>query len=214
MQIEIRNGGKRFNREWIFKGLSHTFTAGQPTVILGSNGSGKSTLLQTLSTRTMLSEGEVIFIGPDNGKPVIPEERYKMVALATPYLELIEEFTLREMVAFFLEHKRFQEGMGIEEAIGLMQLQRSADKALRYFSSGMKQRVKLALAIASDTPVLLLDEPTSNLDHKAIEWYRQLIARFTSGRVVIVCSNHQEAEYSFCTDQLVMEHYKPSSARG
>lgn len=215
MQIEIRNGGKRFNREWIFRGLSHTFVAGRPTVVLGSNGSGKSTLLQALSTRTMLSEGEVVFLGPGAENHVLPQEQcYKTIALAAPYLELIEEFTLKEMIAFFLEHKRFQEGIGIDEAIGLMQLQRSAGKALRYFSSGMKQRVKLALAIASDTPVLLLDEPTSNLDHKAIEWYRQLIDRFTSGRVVIVCSNHQEAEYSFCADQLVIEHYKPSTVRG
>lgn len=212
MQIEITNGGKRYNREWIFKGLSYTFKPDEPVAVVGSNGSGKSTLLLTLSTRAMLSEGEVTFTL--NGKPVASEHRYKQVAMAAPYLELIEEYTLAEMVAFHQEHKAFIGNLSVKDVITEMELRSSTDKPLRYFSSGMKQRVKLALAILSQSRVLLLDEPASNLDHKAMQWYRQLMETYSRGRVVIVCSNHQPVEYDFCRQQIVMEHFKPAKGIG
>lgn len=212
MQIELKEAGKRYNREWIFKGINHVFTVERPTVILGSNGSGKSTLLQAISLRSMLSEGEIVYRG-DGGVLIPTEHCYKSVALAAPYLELIEEYTLVELTEFFLEHKSFQQNITARQAIEIMQLERSAEKAIRYFSSGMKQRTKLALAILSDSPILLLDEPTSNLDHHAMTWYRKLIEEFTKDRVVVVCSNHQTIEYDFCIDQLVVEDYKPAINR-
>ncbi|MDD2965385.1 MAG: ATP-binding cassette domain-containing protein [Bacteroidales bacterium] len=212
MQIEIINGGKRFNREWIFRGLTYTIETGRPVAILGSNGSGKSTLLQTLSTRSLLSEGEVIY--KDGDKVIAPEERYKLAALASPYLELIEEYTLTEMVEFHLEHKTFMGNLTASEALSVMELKTSAGKPLRYFSSGMKQRVKLALAILSNTPVLLLDEPVSNLDHKAMQWYRQMMLAHAGERLVIVCSNHQPVEHDFCQQQITIEDYKPVSGKG
>ncbi|PKP25839.1 MAG: ABC transporter ATP-binding protein [Bacteroidetes bacterium HGW-Bacteroidetes-22] len=212
MQIELKEAGKRFNREWIFKGINYIFTVERPTVILGSNGSGKSTLMQTISLRSMLSEGEIVYRGND-GDLIPIEQCYKAVALAAPYLELIEEYTLTELVKFYLEHKLFQQKITIRQAIEIMQLERSADKAIRYFSSGMKQRTKLALAILSETPILLLDEPTSNLDHLAMLWYRKLIEEYAKDRIIVVCSNHQTIEYDFCIDQLVVEDFKPTINR-
>lgn len=209
MQIELNNAGKRYNRDWIFRGVNHVFDAKRPTVVLGSNGSGKSTLLQVISTRLTLSEGEVTYRN-QTGQVVTAERCFKDVAIATPYMELIEEFTLAELVGFYLEHQLFQQQIDAKSAIRIMELEKAEGKPLRYFSSGMKQRVKLALAILSDTPVLLLDEPVSNLDHKGMDWYRQLISDYAGGRVVVVCSNHQTVEYDFCIDQLVVEDYKPS----
>ena len=72
----------------------------------------------------------------------------------------------------------------------------------------MKQRVRLVLAILSNTPLLLLDEPTSNLDKKGIEWYKQLMSEYCSERIVMVCSNHQQHEYEFCKNEIVIEKYK------
>jgi ABC-type multidrug transport system ATPase subunit len=90
----------------------------------------------------------------------------------------------------------------------ITQLEKAKNKQLKYFSSGMKQRVRLALAVLCDSPLLLLDEPTSNLDKKAIDWYQQLVTDHSKNRLIIVASNQQEYEYPFCNKTLMVEDYK------
>ncbi len=91
--------------------------------------------------------------------------------------------------------------------IELLGLQASKNKLIRYFSSGMKQRLKLALAFCADTPILMLDEPTSNLDSQGVDWYLSLVEQFAKDRLTIICSN-QEHEYSFCQHMLSIADYK------
>src|SRR5690606_14006845 len=98
-------------------------------------------------------------------------------------------------------------GWSIDRLIQLLDLEKSANKEIRYFSSGMKQRTKLVLACCADTPLLFLDEPTSNLDTQGIDWYHQLIDDFSKDRLLVICSN-QLAEYSFCRNQLQISNYK------
>jgi ABC-type multidrug transport system ATPase subunit len=98
------------------------------------------------------------------------------------------------------------------DVIGLTGLSHAADKFVKQFSSGMKQRLKLSLAILSDTPLLLLDEPVSNLDKAAIQWYKEMIARYTAERTVIVCSNNIEEEHFFCTRQINISDFKIKKA--
>lgn len=205
-QISLQNVGKRYNHEWIFRGVNHTFAADEHTVILGANGSGKSTLLQVILGSTVVSEGDLSYNSVGNTYKV--DETLGLFSLATPYLELIEEFTLTEMLEFHQKMKPFREGLTIPKIIDKLYLSDSKNKAIRYFSSGMKQRVKLAIALLSDTPFVLLDEPASNLDAKAIEWYKQLVDENKSGRIIIVCSNNQKDEFSFCTKQLNIMEYK------
>lgn len=97
--------------------------------------------------------------------------------------------------------------MDRQKIIDLLQMEDSKHKLLRYFSSGMKQRVKLALAFCADTPLLMLDEPTANLDTQGIDWYLQLIEKFAVNRLTLICSN-QEHEYSFCQNRLNVLDYK------
>lgn len=205
-QVSLQNVGKRYNHEWIFRGVNHTFVADEHTVILGANGSGKSTLLQVILGSTVASEGDLSYNAVGSTYKV--DETLGLFSLATPYLELIEEFTLTEMLEFHQKMKPFREGLTIPAIIDKLYLSDSKNKAIRYFSSGMKQRVKLAIALLSDTPFVLLDEPTSNLDAKAIEWYKQLVDENKSGRIIIVCSNDQKDEFSFCAKQLNIMEYK------
>ena len=86
-------------------------------------------------------------------------------------------------------------------------MEKSKNKLIRYFSSGMKQRVKLALAFCADTPLLMLDEPTANLDAQGSNWYLQLIEQFAAGRLTIICSN-QPNEYAFCKNRLNLLDFK------
>ena len=205
MQISLENIGRRFNREWIFRGITYTFTQDNAYAILGPNGSGKSTLLQILAGTLSPSEGVLSY--QSGAQSIGPEMIFRDVAIAAPYLELIEEFSLQELLEFHFSFKRPLAGHSVSSLISLMKLEKARHKQLKYFSSGMKQRVKLALAIGSDTPILLLDEPTSNLDTEGIDWYQGMIAEFASNRLVFVGSN-QAHEYEFCTERLLIIDYK------
>jgi ABC-type multidrug transport system ATPase subunit len=205
MKITLENIGRRFNREWIFRNVNYTFESGQSYAILGANGSGKSTLLQVISGSLTPSEGTLSF--QKDGKTIDIESVYEHLSLAAPYLELVEDFTLEEQIDFHFKFKSYRDGIDLQRVIDLLGFQKSRFKAIKYFSSGMKQRTKLALAFCSDTPVLLLDEPTSNLDSEGVEWYLKLIREFSKNRLVIICSN-QEQEYGFCDELIRVGDYK------
>lgn len=205
MKITLAKIGRRFNREWIFRNIDYTFETAKSYAILGINGSGKSTLLQVISSALMQSDGTISYEIGD--KTVEVDQVFQHLALASPYLELIEEFTLLEILDFHFEFKKRLNNVSNAELVALLNMESSKDKEFKYFSSGMKQRVKLILAFCSDTPMLLLDEPTSNLDEQGIDWYHGLIKRFTTDRMVIVCSN-QIHEYQFCQHQLLIADYK------
>jgi len=205
MKIILDQIGRRFNREWIFREVNYTFEIGNSYAILGANGSGKSTLLQVISGSLTSSEGRISYSQEDI--PLNIENVFPELSFAAPYLELIEEFTLSEHIDFHFQFKRYREGYDKKSVVSLLGLHHSEHKALKNFSSGMKQRVKLALAFCSDTKILLLDEPVSNLDQQGVEWYLSLIEQFSSERLVIVCSN-QEHEYAFCGNRVRVEDYK------
>jgi ABC-type multidrug transport system ATPase subunit len=204
MEISLKNIGRRFNREWIFRSLSYEFSSGKKYAILGPNGSGKSTLISLILGNLSPSEGLIQY---HNGKEVPVEQIYKSLSFAAPYLDLIEDFTLEETISFHFKFKTFYPGYGFEKILDLLGLVKAQDKALKYFSSGMKQRTKLALACCTDAPILLLDEPVSNLDQQGVAWYLNLIDQFAKDKLVIIGSN-QEVEYSFCDHTLQIEDFK------
>ncbi len=205
MQIVLEQIGRRFNREWIFKNMDYAFESGKSYAILGINGSGKSTLLQVISGSLTPSTGKLSY--RTGQKEVAVETIFEHLSIAAPYLELIEEFTLLEVLKFHFSFKKRKNDLSDAALIDLLNMQSSKNKQLKYFSSGMKQRVKLILAFCSDTPILLLDEPTSNLDEQGVEWYKSLVTQFSDHRLVMVCSN-QPQEYEFCDELIRLEDYK------
>lgn len=205
MEILLEDIGRRFNQEWIFKKINYSFVSGESYAILGPNGSGKSTFVQVLAGSLSPSSGKLIYNLRNSEVPV--ENIYKHLALAAPYLELIEEFTLLELINFHFKFKKMMPNWDVESLTSLLQLEKSKNKEIRYFSSGMKQRVKLLLACCTDTPILLLDEPTSNLDNQGVDWYLDMMAKFTNDRLVVVCSN-QKHEYDFCNHHFNILDYK------
>ncbi len=203
MTIVLNNTGKRFNREWIFRHCSYEFLPGKMYAVTGPNGSGKSTLLQVIAGSVQQNEGTIEY--KDGQSPIRNEQHYTSVSIAAPYLELIEEMTATEILEF---HSKFKPLLlPIADILKTVGLSDASDKQIRYFSSGMKQRLKLAQAFFSNTPVLLLDEPTTNLDEAGIALYRSLINNHTKGRLVIVSSNVKQ-EYDFCEEVIEIEKYK------
>ena len=205
MMISLSDAGKRFNRDWIFRHFSYQFKKGSSYAITGPNGSGKSTLLQGLGASMMINEGKIDF--SLNGKSLPSDEVYQQMSICAPYLELIEEMTLLEFLQFHQGFKPFLPGFSTENIIEAIGLQKAVNKQIRHYSSGMKQRVKLAQCIFSDVPLVLLDEPCTNLDKSGIDLYHSLISNYGSDRLVVVSSN-DEVEYDFCQEKINLNHYK------
>src|SRR5215203_4642871 len=197
MKIKLSGSGKRYNREWIFRDADLEFFSGRAYAITGPNGSGKSTLLQCIGGMLQLSEGSIKF--EKQNKQLADEEAYKDISFCAPYMDVIEEMTLLEFLRFHNQFKPFINGLSAKNVVELIGLESAVKKQIRFYSSGMKQRVKLAQAILSDVAVILLDEPCSNLDAKGIELYHHLVNAYCMERLVLVCSN-DEVEYSFCRE--------------
>lgn len=206
MTITLNGIGKKFNTEWIFRNLSCTFEEGERTVITGRNGSGKSTLLQVIAGNIHHSEGSIEY--KFQGKLIPDSEIFRYLTLVAPYQELIEEFTLREMLEFHFSFKPLAKAFTIPKIIDLLSFSQAKTKPIQKYSSGMKQRVKLVCALLSDTPLLFLDEPTTNLDQAGIDFYLQLVDEYAKGRTIIVCSNMQLVESGFCSKEIRIEAFK------
>jgi ABC-type multidrug transport system ATPase subunit len=219
VRLSLNNVGKRFNREWIFRRFTYQFQSGKKYAITGANGSGKSTLLQVIAGSLTHNEGTVEisnesrYVSGATGneqstKPSITSENfYQNISIAAPYLELIEEMTAKEMLLFHTQFKPLTNAASIEEILQTAGLQNAINKQIRYYSSGMKQRLKLVQAFFSNTPILLLDEPTTNLDTDGIALYHHLINTYTKNKLVIVSSNDKQ-EYDFCEEVIGIGGYK------
>ena len=201
VQITLKEAGKRFNKDWIFKNLSYTFTTGEHFALIGNNGSGKSTLLQIISGYATLSKGSIEWGAFDSNTI------FQQISIAAPYLEVVEEFTTKEQFEFHEKFKPLRKDLSITDMIEMIGLKEATDKQIRYYSSGMKQRLKLALAIFSETPVLLLDEPCSNLDKEGYALYQNLIQQYAMHKLIIVGSNDPQ-EYQYCNKQINLHDFK------
>ncbi len=210
MQIHLTAAAKRFNKEWIFSNLDSSFTTGQYYALIGNNGSGKSTLLQIIAGYIGLTKGQINWVDAD-GKAIDSTKVYQHISIASPYLELVEELTALEQIAFHQQFKSIHTALKPIEILEKIGLQKAAEKQIRNFSSGMKQRLKLALAIFDQSPILLLDEPCSNLDQEGIQTYHHLMQTYAMHKLVIVASNDTQ-EYHFCDQQLSLSDFKNESA--
>ena len=206
MHIELLSISKRYRYEWIFKNINLAFQQGKRYALLGHNGSGKSTLMQVISGFLTPSKGELRCF--ENDKKIDIDDFYKKISYAAPYIDLIEEFTLVETIEFHQKFKPFSNNFNTQNVLQLLGFPKgNANKEVRYFSSGMKQRLKIALALCSETPVILLDEPTTNLDAQGVAWYRQLVQETTNDKILIIASNIPQ-DYDFCDEQILVENYK------
>lgn len=205
LTIRLEKVAKRYRMEWVLRGVTLQFESSKNYAVTGPNGSGKSTLLKILSGHLTPSKGKIDFFL--NEKALSSELIYKQLSYTAPYIDLIEEYTLTEALHFHQHFKQFIGNRQPKDIIALLGLEKAKDKPIRHFSSGMKQRLKLALAICSDTPLLLLDEPTTTLDRQGVTWYQNLIQEFAGNRLVIVASNVEE-DFFFCEEKVDILNFK------
>jgi ABC-type multidrug transport system ATPase subunit len=204
LTLSAKNLSKRFNREWIFRDLSFDFTSGNTYAITGPNGSGKSTLLQVLWGQVPQTSGHISY--QKGNRKILVEDINTHISIATPYMDLIDEFTLEEQLKFHFRLKPIRSGITVSDLMQILYLEHARDKFIGNFSSGMKQRVKLGLAFYTQADMLFLDEPGTNLDARAFEWYLMEFKKIPPGCVFIASNN--AAEYPENAFLLNMEDFK------
>ena len=198
MKIIAENLCKRYSlHNWVFKNINFELISATTYGISGSNGSGKSTLLSIISGINLPSSGKIQY--QLHEKNIDPLQWYKYISIATPYAELIDFLSLNELIDYYLQYKKFVQSIDKNQFLEIVYLEEHRSKLIKYFSSGLKQRLKLALAILTDTPILLLDEPTTNLDDEAIQWYKLLLEKYRSAKLVVIASNDQN-DFTNCSD--------------
>ena len=204
MQIVLNKLTKRYNKQTIFADLDYVFEPNETYALVGYNGSGKSTLIQILYNYNTISNGEISYYLKNQ---LIDENAQKFMAFAAPYVDLQEELTLQEIINFHFSIKQKRSDINIELLLEQANLMDHTTKMIKYFSSGMKQRVKLILAFATHADLLLLDEPCSNFDKAGIEWYKKCI-ELVKGKCTIIVASNQTYEYDFCQNTLDIIKYK------
>jgi ABC-type multidrug transport system ATPase subunit len=200
MEILVQNLSKKFRQEFVLKSFSHSFKSGQSYAITGPNGSGKSTLLQLIAQFTLPNSGTVEMTGID------PELAYSHITYAAPYVELIEEYTLSEHLDILVKNKYLPASVTLELLEDFIDLQPGRFKLIKNYSSGMRQKIKLGFALLSDRSVLLLDEPTTNFDEQAKNWFFNRLEQ-QRHKLIIVASN-EAREIEFCKEKIDILDFK------
>ena len=206
MKITCSDIGKKYQGQWIFSNITFDFIENSKTAITGFNGSGKSTLLSILSGYTTPTKGTINHYV--KSKEIAKDELFNHLAIGSPYIEVPEELSPAELIKTFAPFKPFTEGMQAAEILDCLRLSNEAEKPIKYFSSGMKQRLKIGLAILADVPLLLLDEPLSNLDKEGVIWFDNLMQHRISNKTVIIASNNIEEEIKFCNSIIDISNFK------
>lgn len=200
MTVSIENISKKFNQHWVIRDFSATLEEGKAYVLLGSNGSGKSTLVRMLSGFLSPTSGHIHFRRGD--KPIAADKLHQHIALAAPWADVVDDFTLAELLTFHGNFRKYVDGLRPADLVELSGLGGAASRQIRNYSSGMRQRVRLLLAICTESDLLLLDEPVANLDATGMTWYREMVERFRANRLTVVASNHQQEEFFFCDHRI------------
>jgi ABC-type multidrug transport system ATPase subunit len=202
IELRIENLSKKFIKDWIFRDANLNLKSGNQYVFTGANGSGKSTLMLCLTGQMPVTNGKISVIIENK---IIEDNIWDSIVFTAPYLELIEDFTLIEFLIFHASFKPFRDNLNPKDLVSLIGLENSIDKPIKYFSSGMKQRVKLALCFYTNCPIVFFDEPTTNLDQNGIDWYRKTIVKECKNKLVLIFSN-QLHEYDFTQNIFVLSN--------
>lgn len=185
----------RFGRRRLFAGVSFAVRPGAPVAIVGANGSGKSTLLKILAGVLVPTAGRVAL--SMDGRTIPDAERPRRVGFVAPYLQLYDPLTARENLAFLARARRLTPAR-VDAELEAVGLAARADDTVGTFSTGMRQRLRVAAARLHDPPLLLLDEPSATLDVAGRELVRTLL---DPGRLVVVATN-DPSEVAWCTEAI------------
>jgi len=202
VEIVVKNISKQYEHI-LFENLSFFIQKNEPIAVLGKNGSGKSTLLKIIAGILQADTGCITYYSKTMHL-IKPDELYRHISFLSSYSELIEEFTLLQQLQF---HQKFINPLPIlnlDKIIGLMHFENFKNTLISKFSSGMKQKLKIALSLFYQRDILIFDEPCVNLDTQTIDWYNDMITEFTKERILVIGSNNP-SEYAYCKKKIQLD---------
>ena len=188
MEITLTDISKKFGKHQIIKNFSYSFGGSSNYIVCGKNGSGKSTLLKLISKWMSPNDGKITWNGADAKK------KEELISFVAPYIELPETSTVQEIVSLHFKIRKM-----LEKQTALFDLpfiKSNKNKTYQDLSSGMKQKLKLILCLFSDAQLYLLDEPSTNLDARGVEDYKEMLKILPEKRILIIASN-EEKDYNF-----------------
>jgi heme exporter protein A len=198
--IKLQAAGltKKFDRKIIFENVNFELTRKSSVAITGKNGSGKSTLIKIIANLLTQSSGELNLFS--EGKKVKKEIVYRYIGFVSPYLNLYDEFTGAENLKIASAIRGIS-GDNADSALKRVGLFERRHDLLKIYSSGMKQRLKIAFSILHDPLILLLDEPTSNLDLEGVSVVDDIAGEYKKDRILIIATNDAH-EKSLCDSEI------------
>jgi heme exporter protein A len=203
---------KNFGRRLIFDNLSFGYSVAGIYGISGPNGSGKSTLVKIIAGITAQSSGNLIH--KINNKEIIAEKLHNYIGFVSPYLILYDEFNAVENLKFISEIRGIKyNSPGADELLEMFKIYTRRNDPVKAYSSGMKQRLKFVFALLHSPPLLILDEPTSNLDSSGKDIVYNLIAKESESKIILVASN-EENDLKSCSSIIDLENYKHLQQEG
>jgi heme exporter protein A len=204
--VELNNLIKYFGRRLIFDGINFSFTSRNIYGISGPNGSGKSTLVKIIADLISPTRGKV---DHKFGKKIIePEDLHNYLGFVSPYLFLYDEFTAEENLIYSSSIRgiKFNQERSDFLLSELKLFDRRKD-LVRGYSSGMKQRLKFIFALLHEPQLIILDEPTSNLDNSGKEIVYKIIMEESKKNLIVIASN-EESDLRLCTEIIELEKFK------
>lgn len=211
VELRVKDLKKTFNNRLVFNKLNFELNSGDKLVVTGRNGSGKSTLIKILAGVLTESGGKIEYLIDD--KKIDRENFYQIVGLVSPYLVVYEEFTAFENLSLFSKIRGLKTSdEEINEILNRVGLFERRNDLVRTYSSGMKQRIKYASAILHNPLVLLLDEPTSNLDIEGKNFVDELVFNFRKDGIVIVATNETQ-DFKYGEKIINLDEYKNLNTR-
>lgn len=202
--IQIDSVSKKYNYNTLFENFSAEYHFGKRYGIAGRNGSGKSTLLKIISNFITPSQGKIIYFDT-TGNEIKQDEVYKHISYTAPYIEPYIDGILEEALKFHFSVKNIHPKTSFSKILETLDIDKN--KQVQSFSTGMLQRLKLILAICTNSPFLLIDEPTETLDTQGKQWFQDLLNTFAENRIVLIASNNSN-DFESCIEVKNIEDFK------
>jgi heme exporter protein A len=190
MKLIVDKICKNFGEKKILRDISFNLSAGKSVAIVGPNGSGKTTLVRIICGLIRPSSGSVMYI--ENDTEIAFQNVYRSLGLVSPYLQLYEELTAGENLKFIAKMKRISDAEDkIAYLMNRLNLAGREEDQVKTFSSGMHQRLKYIFALLGDPKILVLDEPTSNLDSDGIDRVYEIMNDQKKDKILLIATNDQ-----------------------
>ncbi len=207
ISIKANRLSKKFNKLTVFSDLKFSVSTAGSLAVTGDNGSGKSTLLEIIAGIIKPTSGEMLYI--KNSNETVVSEIQPGIGFSSLKINPYAELTALENIQFAYkyninEYKNNDFEESAKSFLDKFSLYNDRNKIVKYYSSGMKQRLRIIFALMHDPHVIILDEPGSNLDNSGKDAVYSYMESVKDKKLIIIATNDKN-EADFCNDRIFLK---------